>query len=159
MEKSELKGVLQRYTQSLKGASGETIITNYGKMKNFTKELNEEDFGKELCFLCNLYTIRQALKAVKEEKICLKDCSQDWNSKVVAKGYQLAERIEELYRTRPKSKEMKDAMMELGILAYDEPSLATNLFLLSLFFTGEVLNDDDIMRMKTLLDDSTELSD
>ena len=154
MDKKELKGVLQRYSQSLKGASGETIITNYGKMKDFANELSEEKFGKELCFLCKLYTLRQALRAVKEGNICLKDCSNDWNSRAVSKGYQLARRIEELYRTRPKSKEMEDVMMELGILAYDEPSIATNLFLSGLFFTGGVLNEDDIMRMRALLNDT-----
>lgn len=158
MEKKELKGVLQRYTQSLKGASGKTIITNYGKMKDFTYKLSEEELGNELCHLCQLYTIRQALRAVKEENVCLKDCSDDWNSQAVAKGYQLAKKREELYKTQPNSKELTDTSIELATLAFCEPSIATSLFITGLFFSGGILDENDILRMRTLLSDTTELT-
>lgn len=156
MNKKELKIILQRYTQSLKGASGETIITNYGRMRDFVYELNEEELGKELCFLCKLYTLRQALRVVKEENISIKDCTNDWNSRAVAKGYQLHKEIEPLYSTRPKSQELKNKLLELGTLAVDEPSIGTGLFLKGLYFSHGVLSDDSLNRLKELLNDSTE---
>lgn len=153
MRKDELKKVLERYTKSLIGASGETIITNYGKMRDFTKGLDEKELGEELCNLCNYYTIHQALKAVEKEKVSLKSCSTDWNSRVVAKGYQLAKECKQIYREQGLSQGWKAKMLPLGEMAIDETSIATQLCLMGLFFQGKALTDEGLARLKELLSD------
>lgn len=153
MDKKELKDVLKRYTNSLIGASGETIITNYGKMRDFTKSLDEKELGDELCSLCYYYTIHQALKAVEKEKVSLKNCSTDWNGRVIAKGYQLAKECDQIEREQGLSQEWKAQRTLLVKMTIDETSIATQLCLMRLCFRGDVLNDKDLARLKELLSD------
>ena len=157
MNKSKLKDILKRYTKSLKGASGETIITNYGRMRIFVKSLNREELGDELKSLCSLYTIRQASRAVKAGNISLKESSSDWNRRAIAKGYQLAKEIDLLSQKGPKHKERwLEKMVELAEMAYDEPSYGTQLCLMGLFFTEGVLQEEHIIRLKELLSEDDE---
>ena len=151
MNKVKIKEILKRYTKSLYGASGETIITNYGKMRDFTNSLDKEELGEELCTLCSLFTIHQALKAVETEKISLKNSSTDWNSKAVAKGYQLAKECKQTCRDEGHSKLWTEKMRLLIGMAKSEQSIATQLCLMGLLFSGKVLSDDDLVKLKDLL--------
>ena len=151
MNKKELKDVLKRYTKSLIDASGETIITNFGKMRDFTNGLDKKELGEELCNLCNYYTIHQALKAVEKEKVSLKSCSTDWNSRVVAKGYQLAKERDQIYKIHGKNKEVEEKIRALVELTLSETSIATQLCLFGLCFQHRVLNEKELERLKVLL--------
>ena len=72
MDKKELKGVLQRYSQSLKGASGETIITNYGPRRQ-TLENQKNKLREELVSCQTLYkdgdfgTGMEVIKAYRDD--------------------------------------------------------------------------------------------
>lgn len=156
MDKVQLKEILKRYTKSLKGASGATIITNYGKMRKFVDNMKEEDLGEELYFLCRSFTLHQALKAIGTEKISLKSCSTDWNAKSVANGFLLARECRKIHQERGNSKDYVKKMKALCQMASDEPSLATQLFLFRLFFTNEVMQSKDLARLKDLLNDDVE---
>lgn len=147
MDKFKLIENLLRYCKSIENAGGKTIITNYGRMRNCINNLNKEELGRELCTLCDVLTIKEALKAIKSEKISLKECSSDWNGKTIAKGYQLAKEIAYLWKERPKGKEKIEKMMELAEMAFDEPSVGTQLCLMKLFFDG---NDSSIEEWKQL---------
>lgn len=153
MEKKKLKEILKRYTKSLVGASGETIITNYGKMRDFVEHLDEDELGEELCCLCERFPVHQALKAIEKEKVSLKSCSTDWNAKSVAKGYQLAKECNQIYKERGLNKEYEEKLRALCIIAKKESSLATQLCLLGLFFNGEAMTAEELARLKELLSD------
>lgn len=154
MDKHKLAEFLVRYCKSIENAGGKTIITNYGRMRNFINNLNEEEVGHELCILCDMLTIMQAVLAVKKGKISLKECSSDWNGKTVAKGYQLAKEIAYLRKGHPKRKEEEEKMRELGELAVDEPSIGTQLCLMGLYFNGAEENClDEWKRLKELLEE------
>ncbi len=153
MNKKDLKELLRRYTKSLNGASGATIITNYGKMRDYTDKLNKDELGEELCILCQLFTIYQALRAVEKEKVSLKGCSTDWNSRAIAKGYELYKECERLYRERGLCQDYEDREMSLCVLAHTESSLATQLCLYNLFFTRGAMDEEDLMKLKDLLSD------
>ena len=154
MDKYKLAEILLRYCKSIENAGGKTIITNYDRMRNYINNLNEEELGHELCRLCNILTIKQALLAVKKGKISLKESSSDWNGKAVAKGYQLAKEIAYLWKERPKGKEKVEKMKELAELALDEPSIGTQLCLMELFFKGsDETSLDEWTRLKELLEE------
>lgn len=153
MEKKKLKEILKRYTKSLVGASGETIITNYGKMRDFVEQLGEDELGDELYTLCGIFTIYQALKAIEKEEVSLKSCSTDWNAKSVAKGYQLAKECKQICKERGMNKEYVEKWGALCRIAKKESSLATQLCLFDLFFFYEPMSAEDLARLKELLSD------
>ena len=153
MDKQQLKNILKRYTKSLIGASGETIITNYGRMRDLTNSLDEEELGDELYTLCYFFTIHQALKAIERENVSLKNCSTDWNSKTVAKGYQLAKECKQAYREEGHGKVWEEKMKLLIGMAKIEPSIGTQLCLMGLLFSGNVLHEDDLLKLNDLLSD------
>lgn len=154
MDKNKLTEILLRYCKSIENAGGKTIITNYERMRNYINNLNEEELGHELCRLCYTLTIKQALLAVKKGKISLKECSLDWNGKAVAKGYQLAKEIAYLWKEHPKGKEKEEKMKELAEMAFEEPSIGTQLCLMELFFKGtDEMSLDEWKRLKELLDE------
>ena len=136
MDKFKLFVILLRYCESLNGASGKTIITNYGRMREFVNNLNEEELGSELCNLIERLAIKKALKSVREGKINLKESSTDWNKEAIAKGYQLSREVDKLRVERPNSEELIEKMTELAELAIHEPSIGTQLCLMALFFKG-----------------------
>jgi len=153
MDKQQLKDILKRYTKSLIGASGETIITNYGRMRDLTLSLDEKELGDELCTLCDFYTIHQALKAIERENVSLKNCSTDWNSKTVAKGYQLAKECEQAFKEEGYGKVWEEKKKLLSRMANSEPSIGTQLCLMGLYFSGKSFGDYDVPRLKELLSD------
>ena len=121
-------------------------------MRNYINNLNEEELGHELCTLCDTLTIKEAILAVKKGKISLKECSSDWNGKTIAKGYQLAKEIAYLQKERPNSKEKIVKMVKLAEMAYDEPSVGTQLCLMELFLKGYETSDEEWKRLKELLE-------
>ena len=152
MDKNKLAEILLRYCKSLESAGGETIIINYGRMRDFIKKMNEEEFGHELLQVCEILTIKQALLAVKKGNISLKESSSDWNGGVISKGYKLSKEIERLWMERPKSKEKIEKMTKLAEMAFDEPSVGTQLCLMSLFFKGTDENSsEEWKRLQELL--------
>lgn len=154
MDKYKLTEILLRYCKSIENAGGKTIITNYDRMRNYINNLNEKELGHELCRLCDTLAIKQALLAVKKGKISLKECSADWNGKAVAKGYQLAKEIAYLWKEHPKGKEKEEKMKELAEMAFDEPSIGTQLCLMELFFNGtDEMSIDEWKRLKELLEE------
>lgn len=152
---THLLEVLVRYCKSLEGAKGETIITNYGRMREFIKKLDENEFGKELCNVIDRLVIKQALFTVREREISLKDCTSDWDGKAVAKGYKLAKEIKYLWQERPKSRELTEKMTELADMAFGETSVGTQLCLMGLFFKGAESPDYDLERLEKLYNTMT----
>ena len=152
MDKYKLTEILLRYCKSIENAGGKTILTNYDRMRNYINNLNEEELGHELCTLCDTLTIKEAILAVKKGKISLKECSSDWNGKTIAKGYQLAKEIAYLWKEHPKGKEKEEKMKELAEMAYDEPSVGTQLCLMELFLKGYETSDEEWKRLKELLE-------
>ncbi len=154
MDKYKLAEILLRYCKSLESAGGKTIITNYGRMRSFIKKMSEEELGHELLQLCDRLAIKQALLAVKKGNISLKESSSDWNGGIISKGYKLSKEIEHLWIERPRGKEKDEKMMELAEMAFDEPSIGTQLCLMGLFFKGtDETSLEEWRRLQELLEE------
>lgn len=153
MDKKKVKDVLGRYIKSLRGASGKTIITNFGKMREFVNSIDDDEKGSELSTLLELITIQYALQAINREKISLKDNSTNWNSEAIARGYQLEKEISYLWEQRPKGEEKINKMRTLLELTVNEKDTATQLCLWKLYLKGYELRKEDVLSLLNLLKD------
>ena len=154
MNKEKLFEITTRYIKSLTGASGETIITNFGRMREFVNGLDEKKFESELITLLDCFTIQHALDVINKQKISLKDCTSNWNAQAIGKGYQLQKEVAYLREQRPHSKEYLDKWRALLELTLNEKDIATQLCLWGLYFKGCKLQVEDIKRLRELLTDA-----
>ena len=154
MNKEKLFEITTRYIKSLTGASGETIITNFGRMRKFVNGLDEKKFESELITLLDCFTIQHALDVINKQKISLKDCTSNWNTQAIGKGYQLQKEVAYLRAQRPHSKEYLDKWRALLELTLNEKDIATQLCLWGLYFKGCKLQVEDIKRLRELLTDA-----
>lgn len=154
MNKEKLFEITTRYIKSLTGASGETIITNFGRMREFVNGLDEKKFESELITLLDCFTIQHALDVINKQKISLKDCTSHWNAQAIGKGYQLQKEVAYLREQRPHSKEYLDKWRALLELTLNEKDIATQLCLWGLYFKGCKLQVEDIKRLRELLTDA-----
>ena len=155
MNKEKVFEITKRYIKSLTGASGETIITNFGRMREFVNGLDEEKFGNELINLLDCFTIQHALDVINKQKISLKDCTSNWNTKAIGKGYQLQKEVAYLRAQRPHSKEYLGKWRTLLELTLNEKDIATQLCLWGLYFNGCKMQEEDIKRICVLLTDKS----
>lgn len=153
MDKNKLFEITTRYIKSLTGASGETIIINFGRMRKFVNGLDEEKLGSELVNLLDYFTIQHTLYVINKQEISLKDCTSNWNAQAIGKGYQLQKEVAYLREQRPHSKEYLDKWRALLELTLNEKDIATQLCLWGLYFKGCKLQVEDAKRLCELLTD------